>query len=658
MIPRQWGRTARSSFATTSQLSTKLSPRATTSSIFRPRTEHFRRVQHSATTSRAFPQTRQVHERLQHLKRKDSLLHAGNNGLRTPSPVTTLLHSGFPTKTVIALVLVGGLAYYLIDIVEPTWTDDVYAAFSSGDDSSAMTTPLHFYRNRTELQHTLDYHIPDPSAPLKDPNIAKFFSEQFEKLCFGWMMTEDDARKGVEGMENVHMPITHGCRFRSNEPCEDFFALGTSPGPGEKMWNYWTVLDGHAGRHTAFYLQWCLIPMVSSALCALPRSASSPEIENSIKNAFLAADRSIMDRAKTAANWYPAASAAAIAALTPAFSGSCALLAAFDASTSTLRVACTGDSRAVLGRWDPSTSSYKAIPLSEDQTGFNAAEVARLAQDHPDEPSIIDPNTGRLLGIAVTRAFGDHRWKWDNSLIKACQHKFWGSAPRPGSKTPPYMTAEPEVTETQIIRCDPDDYSSPSSTAQAKSDFLIMASDGLWDRISSDHAVNCIQRYLEARARGKGSVASDPELRRNPPDFSAVSSSSFSNPSLGAPPHSNSNPNSDSTTTTTTALEPGVSCDPAQNLDVDWKATPEFFAIEDENAAVCLARNAMGGTRRALFLGILAAPGPLSRNAVDDTTVMVVFFDRLGEESKSKAGEGAGMEGSGERKKKRWWWPL
>lgn len=534
----------------------------------------------------------------------------------------------------------------------------MYAAFSSGDDSSAMTTPLHFYRNRTELQHTLDYHIPDPSAPLKDPNIAKFFSEQFEKLCFGWMMTEDDARKGVEGMENVHMPITHGCRFRSNEPCEDFFALGTSPGPGEKMWNYWTVLDGHAGRHTAFYLQWCLIPMVSSALCALPRSASSPEIENSIKNAFLAADRSIMDRAKTAANWYPAASAAAIAALTPAFSGSCALLAAFDASTSTLRVACTGDSRAVLGRWDPSTSSYKAIPLSEDQTGFNAAEVARLAQDHPDEPSIIDPNTGRLLGIAVTRAFGDHRWKWDNSLIKACQHKFWGSAPRPGSKTPPYMTAEPEVTETQIIRCDPDDYSSPSSTAQAKSDFLIMASDGLWDRISSDHAVNCIQRYLEARARGKGSVASDPELRRNPPDFSAVSSSSFSNPSLGAPPHSNSNPNSDSTTTTTTALEPGVSCDPAQNLDVDWKATPEFFAIEDENAAVCLARNAMGGTRRALFLGILAAPGPLSRNAVDDTTVMVVFFDRLGEESKSKAGEGAGMEGSGERKKKRWWWPL
>lgn len=657
MISRQWGRTARSSLATPSQLAKRLSPSTAGSSIFRPRTEHLRRVQHNAITSRAFPQTRQVHERLQHLRKQDSLLVSRKNGHQIPSPSTTLLHSGFPTKTVIALVLIGGLAYYLIDIVEPSWTDDVYAAFSSGDDSSVLTTPLHFYRNRTELQHTLDFHIPDPTAPLKDPNIAKFFSEQFEKLCFGWMMTEDDARKGVEGMENVHMPITHGCRFRSNEPCEDFFALGTSPGPGEKMWNYWTVLDGHAGRHTAFYLQWSLIPMVSSALCTLPRSASSPEIENSIKNAFLALDKSIMDRGKTAANWYPAASAAAIAALTPAFSGSCALLAAFDASTSTLRVACTGDSRAVLGRWDPATSSYKAIPLSEDQTGFNAAEVARLSQDHPDEPSIIDPKTGRLLGIAVTRAFGDHRWKWDNDLVKACQHKFWGTAPRPGSKTPPYMTAEPEITETKIVRCEPDDYSSSNTSSSAgKSDFLIMASDGLWDRISSEHAVACVQRYLESRSRGKGSVKADPELLANPPDFSSISSSLAQKSS----PFSSLPMQSTGGAAGKASLEPGITCDPEAGEEVNWKATPEYFAIEDENAAVCLARNAMGGTRRALFLGILAAPEPLSRNAVDDTTVMVVFFDRLGEEKeKDKARNTRGVgEESGEGKKKKWWWPL
>lgn len=655
MIPRQWGRAACLNSATQTQLARRLSTFTAGESIIRPRTEPLRRARHSAT-SRAFSQTWQFHKRLEYLRAQSTLQNVQTDRQQIPHPSNTLLQSRFPTKTVIALVLIGGLAYYLVDIVDPSWTDDVYAAFSSGDDSSSLTTPLHFYRNRTEVQHTLDYHIPDASAPLKDPTVAKFLSDQFEKLCFGWMMTEDDARKGVEGMEDVQMPITHGCRFRSNEPCEDFFALGTSPGPGEKPWNYWTVLDGHAGRHTAFYLQWSLIPMVSSALCALPRTASSPEIENTIKNAFLSADRSIMDRAKTAANWYPAANAAAIAALTPAFSGSCALLAAFDASTSTLRVACTGDSRAVLGRWDPSTSSYTAIPLSVDQTGFNAAEVERLTHEHPDEPSIIDPKTGRLMGIAVTRAFGDHRWKWDNDLIKACQHKFWGTAPRPGSKTPPYMTAEPEVTETQIVRCEPDDYKSSSpATTKGKSDFLILASDGLWDRISSDHAVECVQRYLEARARGKGSVTSDPHLKANPPNFSSISTLSAQNPfspfrpTTGAMQQQQQSSGGGS-------LEPGVTCDPEQGQDVDWKATPEYFAIEDENAAVCLARNAMGGTRRALFLGILAGPEPLSRNAVDDTTIMVVFFDRLGE--KGKEGAAKGVDEAGEKKKKRWWWPL
>ena len=649
MIPRQWGRTACLNSATQTQLVRRLSTFTAGGSIIRPRIEHLRRARHSVT-SRAFSQTGQLHKRLEHLRTQSTLQNVQTNRQQILHPSNTLLQSRFPTKTVIALVLVGGLAYYLVDIVDPSWTDDVYAAFSSGDDSSSLTTPLHFYRNRTEVQHTLDYHIPDASAPLKDPTVAKFLSDQFEKLCFGWMMTEDDARKGVEGMEDIQMPITHGCRFRSNEPCEDFFALGTSPGPGEKPWNYWTVLDGHAGRHTAFYLQWSLIPMVSSALCALPRTASSPEIENTIKNAFLSTDRTIMDRAKTAANWYPAANAAAIAALTPAFSGSCALLAAFDASTCTLRVACTGDSRAVLGRWDPSTSSYTAIPLSVDQTGFNAAEVERLTREHPDEPSIIDPKTGRLMGIAVTRAFGDHRWKWDNDLVKACQHKFWGTAPRPGSKTPPYMTAEPEITETQIVRCEPDDYKYPSTDAtKGKSDFLILASDGLWDRISSDHAVECVQRYLEARARGKGSVLSDPHLKVNPPNFSSVSALSAQNPFSPFLPTGAAQQSGGGT------LEPGVMCDPEQGQDVEWKATPEYFAIEDENAAVCLARNAMGGTRRALFLGILAGPEPLSRNAVDDTTIMVVFFDGLGVGDMGAAGKGAGEVGE---KKKRWWWPL
>ena len=401
---------------------------------------------------------------------------------------------------------------------------------------------------------------------------------------------------------------------------EDYFAVGTAPGPGANPWNFWSIYDGHAGRHTAFLLQWTLHPNLSRALSNLSSASNSSAIHATIKDVFLKLDNDIMTRARHAANWYPAANAAAISALTPAFSGSCALLAAFDPESNKLRVACVGDSRAVLGRWDEVEGKYTAQPLSVDQTGFNESEYARIMDAHPDEPDIVDTKTGRLLGLAVTRAFGDHRWKWDNDFIKQLQLKFWGTAPRPNSKTPPYMDAEPVITETDIVRVD------PAHAHAGKSDFMIMASDGLWDHISSAHAVECVESWLEARTRGNGRVSADPTLVR------PVFNTSF-------------------------ALDAGVDFDVDKGEEVAWKAEPEFFAIEDDNAAVCLTRNAMGGTRRGLFIGLLSIPGPLSRMAVDDTTVMVVFFDRVGEVVKAgKAGKSAGSD-AGKEKKKSLWWP-
>ena len=510
-----------------------------------------------------------------------------------------VLQSAFPKKTFIALVIISVALYLVPDLPEMDWADYAMNSFESDDPGDS---PLHFHRSKEELEHYLQHHIPDVSQPLKDPGVVQFFSEQFERLAGGWRMTENDAAQ-----ENI--PVTHGCRFKSNNPCEDYFAFGTSFGPGSRPWNYWSIMDGHAGRHTAIMLQITLIPSLANALLNLPAHASAPEIDSTIKSTFLRIDKQIMDSARTAANWFPAANAAAIAALTPAFSGSCALLAAFDPASDTLRVACTGDSRAVLGRWDAGSQSYTTIALSEDQTGFNEKEVKRLAEAHPDEPDIIDPKTGRLLGLAVTRAFGDHRWKWDNDFIRSVQAKFWGPSPRPQSKTAPYMTAEPEITETQVVR-------TAKGDVGRKSDFMILASDGLWDRISSEHAVECVSRWLEARDRGQGEVKKDPQLQT---------------PQFGSPMVEDS----------------GLTYSTETGAQIDWKATPEYFAIEDENAAICLARNAMGGTRRALFMGVLSVPPPMGRYAVDDTTIMVVFFDKLD-----------GVAAQGSREKKKSWWKL
>jgi pyruvate dehydrogenase phosphatase len=538
-------------------------------------------------------------------RRYDADIQASFKARVAPAQTSTApicLKSAFPKKTVLVLLALGGLVYYFGDVAvefEENFYTDMHRSYEP-----EHVHPFMSQRDKETLHHWIQNHIPESDPAVRTGDIFEFISENYERLIGGWMMTSDDARREC-------LPVTHGCRHQSNSPCEDFHALGTNPGPGEEHWNYWSIMDGHAGRHTAAELQWKLIPYVSSALLNLPASSSSWEVENAIKQTFLRLDKGLMDEGRITGNWFPAGHVAAIEALAPALSGSCALLATFDPKKDILRIACTGDSRAVLGRWDPSTKSYTCIPLSEDQTGFNEKEVARLTKEHPDEPDMINPKSGRLLGLAVTRAFGDHRWKWDNDFVKAVQCKFWGSSPRPNNKTPPYLTAEPEITETKVVRADPE---------SRCSDFMIMASDGLWDRISSEHAVECVERWLEAKHRGGGSVARDPRLRAQPLKYPA-----------------------------TLALEDGIEVDPEDGKEIDWKATPEYFAIEDENAATCLARNAMGGTRRNLFTGVMSIDGPLSRNAVDDTTIMVVFFDKWGEQDESLK--------IPEEPKKSWWRP-
>lgn len=70
----------------------------------------------------------------------------------------------------------------------------------------------------------------------------------------------------------------------------------------------------------------------------------------------------------------------ALPAMLPAISGSCALLALLDTAHRNLYVACTGDSRAVAGVWEPDAEgkgTWRVEVLSEDQTGRNPAEAAR-----------------------------------------------------------------------------------------------------------------------------------------------------------------------------------------------------------------------------------------------------------------------------------------
>ncbi len=128
-----------------------------------------------------------------------------------------------------------------------------------------------------------------------------------------------------------------------------------------------------------------------------------------------------------------------------------------------LYIANAGDCRAVL--------SHKGVAVD-------------LTKDHkPREPSEKERikaaggwvHNGRLNGIlGVSRAFGDVEHK-------TLKEESWG---KDFSDNP--LTAEPEVTAVMLHEDD---------------EFLIMACDGLWDVMSSQHAVNFVRRYLATKNR-------------------------------------------------------------------------------------------------------------------------------------------------------------
>ncbi|XRM38808.1 hypothetical protein ABZX51_002204 [Aspergillus tubingensis] len=254
--------------------------------------------------------------------------------------------------------------------------------------------------------------------------------------------------------------------------------------------------------------------------------------------------------------------------LAPAYAGSCALLSLYDPASRMLHVACTGDSRAVLAR-KRADGGWEAVPLSVDQTGKNEDEIARLRAEHPGEDEVV--KGGRVLGLAVSRAFGDCQWKWPLEFQNDVQKRFYGPAPltpRYPVRTPPYLTAEPVVTSTRIGDGEPA--------------FLIMATDGLWDMMSSQQAVDLVGRWLEGAAVGEKS----------------------------------------------SRLESSGRFDFSQFWDeVDWQFVEERTAVQDDNAAVHLVRNSLGGNHHEMIAGRLAFSFPASRRVRDDVTVQVVFFN-------------------------------
>lgn len=113
-------------------------------------------------------------------------------------------------------------------------------------------------------------------------------------------------------------------------------------------------------------------------------------------------------------------------------------------------------------------------------------------------------------------------------------------------------------------------------------DFLIMASDGLWDHLTSAQAVDLVGRWLKTNDVAKEIPA---------PDLAQASNAIPVHEMLN---RRNPNPNMAYT---------------------DIQAADEKqFVVIDDNAATHLTRNALGGGNEDILCGLLTVSPPYSRN--------------------------------------------
>ncbi|KAJ7180347.1 phophatase 2C family protein [Mycena crocata] len=440
----------------------------------------------------------------------------------------------------------------------------------------------------------------------------------------------------------------------SNDPIEDATAhqvIRRDEGDGDLL--FFTVMDGHGGYYTSQLLSRVLINAVALELSALdaPAQPASSGLLNGVKIALWGPPPTPVDKAdadihiqSTNYTESPAKAVAdprrvaraiqtaftsldaellaapvrvlataldkdssntqipdlskhplALPSMLPALSGSCALLALLDTAHRNLYVACTGDSRAVAGVWEPDAEGkgrWRAEVLSEDQTGRNPAEAARMRSEHPPDEARDVIRNGRVLGgLEPTRAFGDARYKWSSGLQETLYRAFLAGndrsmrAPPSGLKTPPYVTARPVVTHRKL------DLPPKSDASGAALRFIVLATDGLWDELSSEDVVRLVGGHL------KGLQGAVPK------------------------------------TTLPTLVPTSTGAATVEGKDARRKRDAEQWAFIDVNPAAHLIRNAFGGADTDALRRLLSIPAPLARRHRDDVSVTVVWWEEDGSKS-------------------------
>ncbi|XP_020095520.1 probable protein phosphatase 2C 78 isoform X1 [Ananas comosus] len=241
---------------------------------------------------------------------------------------------------------------------------------------------------------------------------------------------------------------------QANNALEDQGQVLTSPSA-----TFVGIYDGHGGPEASRFVRSRLFPHLQRF--ASEQGGLSAEV---IKKAFAATEEEFLHLVKR--SWAARPQIASV--------GSCCLIGAI--ADGMLYVANLGDSRAVLGRRGADGRAVVAERLSKDHNVAVEEVRKEVVALHPDDSHIVVYTRGvwRIKGIIqVSRSIGDIYLKKPELSSDPLFRQF-------GSPVPlkrPVITAEPSIL---VRKLKPNDL------------FLIFASDGLWEQLSDEAAVEIV----------------------------------------------------------------------------------------------------------------------------------------------------------------------
>ncbi|KAK0580770.1 hypothetical protein LWI29_006096 [Acer saccharum] len=222
------------------------------------------------------------------------------------------------------------------------------------------------------------------------------------------------------------------------------------------------VYDGHGGPETSRYITDHLFQHLKRFTAE--QQSMSVDV---IRKAYQATEEGFMSIVTK--QWLMKPQIAAV--------GSCCLVGVI--CNGTLYIANCGDSRAVLGRVVKATGEVLAIQLSAEHNACIESIRQELKSLHPDDPHIVvlKHNVWRVKGlIQVSRSIGDVYLKKAEFNREPLYAKFRLREPLKRQ----ILSADPSISVHQL---------------QPHDQFLIFASDGLWEHLTNQEAVDIVQKH-------------------------------------------------------------------------------------------------------------------------------------------------------------------